>query len=92
MADTLDNLGGVSVSIINKGDGTYSLVRSDTGLNSALKLSVTETVGDPIINFDNSSSNDQQAAAASDASLTVDECVSRSTNVIDICMMVIRYL
>ena len=86
VADTLDNLGGVSASIINKGDGTYSLlVRSDTGLNSALKLSVTETVGDSGLSiFDNSSSNDQQAAAASDASLTVDGVsVSRSTNVID---------
>ena len=86
VADTLDNLGGVSASIINKGDGTYSLlVRSDTGLNSALKLSVTETVGDTgLSTFDNSSSNDQQAAAASDASLTVDGVsVSRSTNVID---------
>ena len=86
VADTLDNLGGVSASIINKGDGTYSLlVRSDTGLNSALKLSVTETVGDSgLSTFDNSSSNDQQAAAASDASLTVDGVsVSRSTNVID---------
>ena len=54
---------------INKGDGTYSLlVRSDTGLNNALKLTVTETVGDAgLSTFDNSSSNNQQATAASDA-------------------------
>ena len=45
VANSLDALSGVSANIINKGDGTYSLlVRSDTGLNNALKLSVTETV------------------------------------------------
>ena len=86
VANSLDNLSGVSASIINKGDGTYSLlVRSDTGLNSALRLTVTETVGDAgLSTFDNSSSNSQQATAASDAILTVDGVnVSRSTNEID---------
>ena len=86
VANSLDNLSGVSASIINKGDGTYSLlVRSDTGLNSALKLTVTETVGDAgLSTFDNSSSNSQQATAASDAVLTVDGVnISRSSNEID---------
>ena len=86
VANSLDALSGVSANIINKGDGTYSLlVRSDTGLNSALKLSVTETSGDAgLSTFDNSSSNSQQATAASDAVLTVDGVsISRNDNIID---------
>ena len=85
VANSLDALSGVSANIINKGDGTYSLlVRSDTGLNNALRLTVTETVGDAgLSTFDNSSSNAQQATAASDASFTVDGVnVSRSSNTI----------
>ena len=85
MASSLDALAGVSANIINKGDGTYSLlVRSDTGLNNALKLTVTETVGDAgLATFDNSSSNSQQATASSDAVLTVDGVsVSRDNNTI----------
>ena len=86
VANSLDALSGVSANIINKGDGTYSLlVRSDTGLNNALRLTVTETVGDAgLSTFDNSSSNAQQATAASDASFTVDGVsVSRSSNSVD---------
>ena len=86
VANSLDSLSGVSASIINKGDGTYSLlVRSDTGLNSALKLSVTETSGDAgLSTFDNSSNNAQQATAATDAVLSVDGVtVSRSSNTIE---------
>ena len=86
VASSLDALSGVSANILNKGDGTYSLlVRSDTGLNSALRLSVTETGGDPgLSTFDNSTNNAQQATAASDASLTVDGVtITRSKNSID---------
>ena len=86
VATSLDSLSGVSANIINKGDGTYSLlVRSDTGQNNALRLTVTETVGDTGLSvFDNSSSNAQQANAASDASFTVDGVnVSRSSNIIE---------
>ena len=86
VANSLDSLSGVSANIINKGDGTYSLlVRSDTGLNSALKLSVTETSGDAgLSTFDNSTNNAQQATAAADAILSVDGVnISRSTNSID---------
>ena len=86
VASSLDALSGVSANILNKGDGTYSLlVRSDTGLNSALRLSVTETGGDPgLSTFDNSTNNTQQATAASDASLTVDGVsITRSKNSID---------
>ena len=86
VANSLDSLSGVSANVINKGDGTYSLlVRSDTGLNSALKLSVTETSGDAgLSTFDNSTNNAQQATAATDAILSVDGVnVSRSTNTID---------
>ena len=86
IASSLDALSGVSANILNKGDGTYSLlVRSDSGLNSALRLSVTETGGDPgLSTFDNSTNNTQQATAASDASLTVDGVsITRSKNSID---------
>ncbi len=86
VANSLDSLSGVSANVINKGDGTYSLlVRSDTGLNSALKLSVTETSGDAgLSTFDNSANNAQQATAAADAILSVDGVnVSRSTTTID---------
>ena len=86
VANSLDAISGVSSTIINKGDGTYSLlVRSDTGLNNALRLTVTETVGDAgLSTFDNSTNNAQQVAASSDATLTVDGVnVSRSTNTID---------
>ena len=86
VANSLNSLSGVSANIINKGDGTYSLlVRSDTGLNNALKLSVTETSGDAgLSTFDNSTNNAQQATAAADAILSVDGVsVSRSTNTID---------
>ena len=86
VANSLDSLSGVSANVINKGDGTYSLlVRSDTGLNSALKLSVTETSGDAgLSTFDNSTNNAQQATAAADAILSVDGVnISRSTNSID---------
>ena len=86
VASSLDALSGISANILNKGDGTYSLlVRSDTGLNSALRLSVTETGGDSgLSTFDNSTNNAQQATAASDASLTVDGVtITRSKNSID---------
>ena len=86
VANSLNALSGVSANVINKGDGTYSLlVRSDTGLNNALRLTVTETVGDTgLSTFDNSSNNTQQATAASDASFTVDGVsVSRSSNSVD---------
>ena len=86
VANSLNSLSGVSANIINKGNGTYSLlVRSDTGLNNALKLSVTETSGDAgLSTFDNSTNNAQQATAAADAILSVDGVsVSRSTNTID---------
>ena len=47
VADTLNNVTGVNASVINKGDGTYSLVvRSDTGRNNAIRLTVTENSGD----------------------------------------------
>lgn len=83
VATSLDALSGVSANIINKGDGTYSLlVRSDTGLNSALRLTVSEASGDAGLSiFDNSSNNSQQATAASDAVLSVDGVsISRNEN------------
>ena len=87
VANSLNNLTGVSANIINKGDGTYSLiVKSETGLNNALRLTVTEASGDAgLSSFDNTSNNASlQQTAASDAVLTVDGVtVNRSQNEVD---------
>ena len=84
LSNSLDAIEGVSSTIINKGDGTYSLlVRSETGLNNALRLTVSEASGDAgLSTFDNTSDNvNHQKTAATDASVTVDGVsVSRSSN------------
>tara|TARA_X000000950_G_scaffold229239_1_gene277006 strand:+ start:779 stop:2734 length:1956 start_codon:yes stop_codon:yes gene_type:complete len=84
IAGSLNTIAGVTANVINKGDGTYSLVvRSDTGVNDAIKLTVSEDISDPgLSTFDTTSDNSaHQTTAAADASLTVDGVsVSRSTN------------
>jgi flagellar hook-associated protein 2 len=84
VAGSLNAISGVTANIINKGDGTYSLVvRSDTGVNNAIKLTVSEDASDTgLSTFDTTSDNSShQTTAATDASLTVDGVsVSRSTN------------
>ena len=87
VANTLNGVDGVSANIINKGDGTYSLlIRSDTGLNNALRLTVSETSGDAgLSTFDTRSDNaSHQTVAASDSTVNVDGVnITRSSNTID---------
>ena len=84
VASSLNAVSGVTANIINKGDGTYSLVvRSDTGVNNALKLTVSEDASNTgLSTFDNSSTNgSKQKSAAADAALIVDGIsVNRSSN------------
>ena len=87
LSNTLNDVEGVSTNIINKGDGTYSLlIRSDTGLNNALRLTVTEASGDAgLATFDTTSDNaTHQTVAASDANINVDGVnITRSSNTIN---------
>lgn len=84
VATSLNALEGVSANIINKGDGTYSLVvRSNTGSNQALRLTVSENAADTgLSTFDTTSDNGtHQTTASADATLIVDGVsVLRSTN------------
>lgn len=86
VADTLNNVSGVNASVINKGDGTYSLVvRSDTGRNNAIRLTVTENAGDTgLSTLDTSTDNgSHQTSASADASLLVDGVtIKRESNTI----------
>lgn len=86
VASSLNAVTGVTANIINKGDGTYSLVvRSDTGVNNALKLTVSEDASNAgLSTFDNTSTNaSKQKSAAVDAALVVDGInVNRSSNTI----------
>ena len=87
IANTLDAISGVSASVINKGDGTYSLVvRSDTGASNALKLTVSEDISNAGLSvFDTTSDNSTyQKTAASDAILNVDGVtINRQSNIIN---------
>ena len=87
VANTLNGVDGVSANIINKGDGTYSLlIRSDTGLNNALRLTVSETSGDAGLSTFNTTSDNasHQTVAASDSTVNVDGVnITRSSNTID---------
>ena len=84
VASSLNAISGVSANVINKGDGTYSLVvRSSTGDSNALRLTVSENASDTgLSTFDTTSDNaNHQTTAAVDASLIVDGVtVTRSTN------------
>ena len=86
VANALDAISGVSASILNKGDGTYSLVvRSNTGANNALRLTVSEDASNRgLSTFDTSSDNsNHQKTSATDAVLNVDGVeVSRESNII----------
>lgn len=87
VAAGLNAITGVSASIINKGDGTYSLIiRSDTGANSALRLTVSEDVSNTGLSTFNTTTDNSnhQKTAASDATLNVDGVtINRETNIID---------
>ena len=84
VASSLNAINGVTANIVNKGDGTYSLViRSDTGRNSALRLTVSENASDTGLSvLDTTSDNsNHQSTAAADATLTVDGVtLNRSSN------------
>ena len=84
VASSLNAINGVTANIVNKGDGTYSLViRSDTGRNSALRLTVNENLIDRGLSvLDTRSDNaNHQSTAATDATLTVDGVtLNRSSN------------
>ena len=87
VATNLNDISGVSASILNKGDGTFSLVvRTETGVNNAIKITVSENSGDTgLSTFDTNSDNaNHQTTAATDATLNVDGVViSRASNTID---------
>ena len=86
LATALSAVSGVNATVIDKGDGTYSLVvNSDTGANNALRLGVSEDSSDPgLAAFDTSSNNaSKQVVAAQDASLTVNGVqITRASNTI----------
>ena len=87
ISTSLNSVSGVNANIINKGDGTYSLlVRTDTGVNNAIRLTVSEASGDAgLSTFDTTSDNaNHQTSAATDASVIVDGVtITRETNDID---------
>ena len=75
---------GVTASVVQKSDSNYALViRSSTGLDNAMRISVTpDDVNDDLDELDFSSYNGaKEVAAAADASLTIDGVsVTRSSN------------
>ena len=86
LATSLSAINGVNATVIDKGDGTFSLiVNSDTGAKNALRLGVSEDSNDPgLADFDTSSSNSsKQVVAAQDAAITVNGVqVTRESNTI----------
>ena len=86
LATSLSAISGVNATVIDKGDGTFSLiVNSDTGADNALRLGVTEDENDPgLVSFDTSSTNaSKQVVAAQDATMTINGVqVTRASNTI----------
>ena len=86
IASSLNALSGVTASIVKKAENSYSLlVRSDTGADNAVRLSVTPTsAGSAITALDTTSDNDNhQTVAAANATLTVDGIsITRESNTI----------
>ena len=86
IANSLNSITGVSANVLNKGDGTYSLViRSDLGLNSAIRMTVSENSGDLGLSAldTNSDNSTHQTSAASYSTLTVDGVtLNRDSNII----------
>ena len=84
IASSLNALSGVSASIVKKAENSYSLlVRSETGADNALRLTVTPTTsGSTITALDTTSdNNNHQTVAASNAALTVDGIsIARESN------------
>ena len=86
VATNLNSITGVNASILNKGDGTYSLVvRTETGVNNAIRITVSEDVSNTGLSvLDTTSDNStHQKTAATDSSLIVDGVtINRSSNTI----------
>lgn len=86
IASSLNALSGVTASIVKKAENSYSLlVRSDTGADNAVRLSVTPTsAGSAITALDTTSdNNNHQTVAAANATLTVDGIsITRESNTI----------
>ena len=86
VATNLNSISGVNASILNKGDGTYSLVvRTETGVNNAIRITVSEDVSNTGLSvLDTTSDNStHQKTAATDSSLIVDGVtINRSSNTI----------
>ena len=86
IASSLNALSGVTASIVKKAENSYSLlVRSETGADNAVRITVTPTdAGSTLTALDTTSDNDDhQTVAASDATLNVDGiAISRETNTI----------
>ena len=86
IASSLNALSGVTASIVKKAENSYSLlVRSETGADNAVRMTVTPTdAGSTLTALDTTSDNDDhQTVAASDATLSVDGiAISRETNTI----------
>ena len=86
IASSLNALSGVTASIVKKAENSYSLlVRSETGADNAVRMTVTPTdAGSTLTALDTTSDNDDhQTVAASDATLNVDGiAISRETNTI----------
>ena len=84
IASSLNALTGVTASIVKKAENSYSLlVRSETGADNALRLTVTPTAsGSTITALDTTSdNNNHQTVAASDATLSVDGIsITRESN------------
>ncbi len=86
IASSLNALSGVSASVVKKANNSYSLlVRSETGADNALRLTVTPTAsGSSITALDTTSDNaSHQTVAAADAALSVDGIsITREKNII----------
>lgn len=86
IASSLNALSGVSASIVKKAENSYSLlVRSETGADNAVRMTVTPTdAGSTLTALDTTSDNsNHQTVAASNANLTVDGIsISREANTI----------
>ncbi len=86
IASSLNALSGVTASIVKKAENSYALlVRSETGADNALRMTVTPTdAGSTLTALDTTGDNENhQTVAASNASLTVDGIsISRDANTI----------
>lgn len=75
LADALSELEGVTASVVDKGDGTFSLgVVSETGAGQGLRFTATEDAGSPgLAAFDTTTTNATRTVqSAADAAIVLD--------------------